>query len=82
MTENIELLTTEEAAVILRVKPHTLEKRRCTGGGPPWTIPFGRVVRYDAKKLREWLRQREQTSTSQPRRSTSDNGAEKEVTTV
>ena len=48
------LLTTEEAAKRLSVKPGTLEVWRCHGRGPKF-VKVGRSVRYPEKFLDEFL---------------------------
>jgi excisionase family DNA binding protein len=49
----MELLTTEEAAAKLRLKPGTLENWRVQNIGPPYS-KIGGKVRYDAEALAEW----------------------------
>ena len=46
-------LTTREAADFLRLKPNTLEKMRCYGGGPSYR-KHGRNVRYHIDDLTAW----------------------------
>ena len=68
MSEPIQaqLLTTEEAAVILGVSAITLRKARCNGKVrahiPP--VPFielGRTIRYDRDDLREYIAKHRKT---------------------
>ncbi len=49
-----ELLTTDEAAAVCRVKPQTLKQWRMVGAGPAF-IKVGRLVRYRAGTLSTWL---------------------------
>jgi hypothetical protein len=48
-----ELLSTQEAARLLRLSPRTLEKFRVTGVGPRFH-KFGRLVFYSSETLRAW----------------------------
>jgi hypothetical protein len=50
---NSSLLTTDEAAVWLRLKPHTLENMRWQGTGPRFLKHGGRVF-YDRRDLKVW----------------------------
>ena len=50
---NTEFLTTDEAAIFLRLSPRTLEKQRVLGGGPRFR-KFGARVVYAAVDLRAW----------------------------
>ena len=43
----------------------TLEKKRITGGGPPY-VKRGSVVLYDRHDLDRWLEERKVHSTSEP----------------
>ncbi|UQN29448.1 helix-turn-helix domain-containing protein [Brachybacterium kimchii] len=52
------LMTPAEVATYLGVKPKTLEGWRYKRTGPPF-IKRGRVVRYRADALQEWLDQSE-----------------------
>jgi hypothetical protein len=47
------LLTTAEAAIWLRIKPHTLENMRYQGTGPKFRKHGGRVF-YLRRELRAW----------------------------
>ncbi len=47
------LLNTVEAAEVVGVKPSTLHKLRCTGGGPRFSKAAG--IRYRYSDLMEWL---------------------------
>ena len=62
---NPEFLTTEEAAVFLRLSPRTLEKQRVIGGGPKFR-KFGRRVMYAVADLDAWAAERSFESTSDP----------------
>ncbi|MGZ9110959.1 MAG: helix-turn-helix transcriptional regulator [Rhodoplanes sp.] len=67
LDENECLLDENQAAAELRVKPTTLRKWRCVGGGPEY-VKVGRLARYQPSALRKYKRAR-------TRRSTSDAGA-------
>lgn len=62
---NPEFLTTEEAAVFLRLSPRTLEKQRVLGGGPRFR-KFGARVLYAVGDLRAWADSRAYGMTSDP----------------
>ena len=62
---NPEFLTTEEAAVFLRLSPRTLEKQRVLGGGPRYR-KFGARVLYAVGDLRAWADSRAYGMTSDP----------------
>lgn len=63
--ETPEFLTTEEAAVFLRLSPRTLEKQRVLGGGPRFR-KFGARVLYAVGDLRAWADSRAYGMTSDP----------------
>jgi len=50
------LLSTQEAAKYLGLKPVTLNTWRCydVEGKPPW-ISYGRTIRYSLEDLNNWL---------------------------
>jgi len=48
-----ELLTTNEAARLVKVSPRTLEKWRRTGAGPQYYV-LGSVVRYRLEDILVW----------------------------
>ena len=58
------LLTTKEAAEVVRQSPKTLEFLRWRGGGPRYIALSSRAVRYDLVDLVEWLEDNKRTSTS------------------
>lgn len=60
-----QFLTTDEAAVFLRLSPRTLEKQRVLGGGPRFR-KFGARVVYAAEDLRTWADSRAYDMTSDP----------------
>ena len=62
---NPEFLTTDEAAVFLRLSPRTLEKQRVLGGGPRFR-KFGARVLYAVGDLRAWADGRAYGMTSDP----------------
>lgn len=64
-TADPEFLTTEEAAVFLRLSPRTLEKQRVLGGGPRFR-KFGARVVYARSDLRTWADSRSYGMTSDP----------------
>ena len=60
----VQILRTPEAARFLGLSASTLEKMRLTGEGPPFVRLGARVIGYDVDLLREWLKSRRCTSTS------------------
>ena len=60
-----DLLTTLEAAAMLRLSPRTLERYRVTGEGPPFIKLGGRVF-YRRSDLIAWCAARQRRSTSDP----------------
>jgi len=60
MTEKNDLLTPEQVAEILGVKPTTVQTWRARRVGPPYIRVGHRTVRYSAAALQEWLESREQ----------------------
>jgi predicted DNA-binding transcriptional regulator AlpA len=58
------LLTTSEAASLLRLSPSWLAKARMRGDGPPY-IKLGRSIRYSQTALLLWMRAHQRLSTSQ-----------------
>lgn len=59
-------LTNEEAAAYLKLSPHTLNKKRVTGGGPKFRKLGSRVV-YAIDDLENWIEARACDTTSDPR---------------
>jgi hypothetical protein len=59
-----ELLRTSGAAVITGLSVSTLNKLRCSGGGPAF-LKLGRAVRYKLVDLKDWLDSRRVRSTSE-----------------
>jgi hypothetical protein len=60
------LLVEAEAAILARCSVSTLQKRRCSGTGPPYLkMPGGRLVRYTAGAVREWRGSNPVRSTSE-----------------
>ena len=49
-----ELLRTSGAAAITGLSVSTLNKLRCSGGGPAF-LKLGRAVRYKPVDLKDWL---------------------------
>ncbi|TCJ37359.1 AlpA family transcriptional regulator [Parafrankia sp. BMG5.11] len=58
------VLNTAGAAEHTGLAVPTLEKLRCSGGGPVY-LKLGRAVRYRASDLDEWLARRTISSTSE-----------------
>lgn len=58
-----QLLTTAEAAELLRLKPHTLENMRSEGTGPLFRKHGCRVF-YLRAEIRAWSKQRRRQSAS------------------
>lgn len=50
-----ELMTTAQAAQILKISPRTLEAWRLQGIGPNYIRISGRCIRYTNSALDEWL---------------------------
>ena len=66
-TDIIErLLTPEQAAKILRVKPRTLQAWRYRGGGPRFIKLGRRSVRYRRSDLKQYILDSLRRSTSDP----------------
>lgn len=65
MTVPDALLTQEEVAAWLRVKPSTLKTWRTRGGGPP-AVTIGRCVRYERTAVEAWLKARTEDRTPVP----------------
>jgi predicted DNA-binding transcriptional regulator AlpA len=60
------LLTQREAALALSLSTRSMERMRCTGGGPKFVrISRGRIA-YRETDLEEWIARRVVGSTSQP----------------
>jgi predicted DNA-binding transcriptional regulator AlpA len=59
------LLTSKEAAQLLRVSLSWLAKARMRGDGPPY-IEIGRSIRYAEAGLIQWVKSRQRLSTSKP----------------
>jgi excisionase family DNA binding protein len=60
----IVLLTSEEAAKLLKVSLSWVAKARMRGDGPPY-IRVGRSVRYTEAALLQWMKSRQRRSTSE-----------------
>ena len=65
MTIRHDLMTTEEAALYVRLSPRTLERYRVTGEGPQF-LKVGRLVFYRRCDLDDWLEKTVRRSTSDP----------------
>ena len=62
-----ELLTTREAAAMLRLSERTLERHRTAGTGSRH-IALGGAVRYRRRDLLDWIERAARQSTSEPAR--------------
>jgi hypothetical protein len=60
-----EYLTTAQAAELLRVRPQTLRKRRCTGDSPPFIRFSPCRCLYSRAAILTWLADRSFASTSE-----------------
>jgi hypothetical protein len=58
------LLTTREAAELLRLKPRTLDNMRCNGIGPIYSKHGGRVC-YSLQDVIAWSNSRRRRSTAE-----------------
>nr|PZN17775.1 MAG: hypothetical protein DIU80_23905 [Chloroflexota bacterium] len=56
------LLTTEDVATLLNVKPRTLKQWRYERRGPRYVSLGRRIVRYRRSDVDEWIRSREKES--------------------
>jgi len=65
MSNDLELLTSREAAQFLRLSESSLAKARMRGDGPRYR-KFFRAVRYTKSDLETWLKGRAKTYTSEP----------------
>lgn len=59
----LEVLNTREAAKRIGLSKSTLDKLRCSGGGPVY-LKLGRSVVYLEADILEWLGARRRNSTS------------------
>jgi excisionase family DNA binding protein len=59
------LLTEQEAADAIGLKPRTLQQWRLKGGGPRFVRVSGRCVRYRPEDLEAWAAERVRGSTSE-----------------
>ena len=64
MLQNSNILTTHEAASLLKISRKTLERMRVEGTGPAF-CKAGRSVRYRMQDLTAWLESHRFTSTSE-----------------
>ena len=63
MDHERRLLTSDEAADLLRLRPATLRAWRCRGAGPPYH-KVGDRVRYSRRDLDAWLAKQRRGSTT------------------
>lgn len=63
MDHETQLLTSGEAAQLLRLRPATLRAWRCRGAGPPFH-KVGDRVRYSRRDLDAWLANQRRESTA------------------
>lgn len=61
------LLTTPEAARMLRLSARTLERRRLAGAEPRY-VALGHAIRYRRGDLLDWIERSARRSTSEPPR--------------
>ena len=61
------LLTTREAAALLRLSERTLERHRTAGTGPKFR-KFSKAVRYGRRDVLEFIERAARESTSEPAR--------------
>ena len=66
MSKRNDLMTTEEAALYVRLSPRTLERYRVTGEGPTF-LKNGRRVFYRQADLDQWLENNQATFDVRPR---------------
>ena len=57
-------LSIDAAAALLGVERSFLDRRRKTGGGPPYIRMSGRKIVYMPSTLMSWLASQQRTSTS------------------
>jgi hypothetical protein len=62
-----ELLTSHEAAAMVRLSQRTLERHRTAGTGARY-IALGGAVRYRRRDLLDWIERAARQSTSEPAR--------------
>ena len=63
----LALLRQREAANLLSLSERSLERLRCSGGGPKYVrLSRGRIA-YREEDLREWIAKRLVSSTSEPK---------------
>jgi hypothetical protein len=62
-----ELLTSREAAALLRLSERTLERHRTAGTGPRFYV-LGRAIRYGRRDLLSWIERSGRQSTSESAR--------------
>lgn len=60
----MQLMKPAEVAELLKVSESTLEAWRAAGKGPPWIKVEGRI-RYNAERVREYVRELEAQRESQ-----------------
>lgn len=58
------LLTTREAAALLRLSERTLERHRTTGAGPKFR-KFSKAIRYSRRDIEEFIERAARRSTSE-----------------
>ena len=64
LPDDEEKLDNRQAAAFVGLSPRTLENLRLRGGGPKFYAVSRRRVVYSKRALREWLAERERSSTS------------------
>lgn len=66
MNDDDTYLTESQVAELLGLSPRTLQAWRYRGGHTPQFIKVGRAVRYRLGDVKDWLRERQRRSTSDP----------------
>jgi len=64
------ILRQKDAAEYIALKESTLEKLRCSGGGPRFVKLGARAIGYDIADLDLWIEERKRGSTSDTGRAT------------
>jgi predicted DNA-binding transcriptional regulator AlpA len=62
----MNLLTTKEAAAVLKLRPQTLRSFRSKGGSPVFVRLSQNRIAYAEEDLRAWIESRKRKSTADP----------------
>jgi predicted DNA-binding transcriptional regulator AlpA len=65
MEDSDKLLTTREAAALLRLSERTMERHRTAGTGPKFR-KFSKAIRYCRRDILEFIERAARESTSEP----------------